>query len=73
MFRATGVRLAESISKQPLNLREASAALLPPLPYVFRPWRPLPKLMSLVVVCTVEYCERIGTCHMKCARWGMTM
>ncbi len=34
MFRVTAVRLAESVSKQPLNLREASAALLPPLPYV---------------------------------------
>ena len=33
MLRATAVRLAESISTQPLNLREASAALLPPLPY----------------------------------------
>ena len=32
MLRVTGVRLAESISKHPLNLREASAALLPPLP-----------------------------------------
>lgn len=37
MFRATIVRLAESVSTQPLNLREASAALLPPLPYVIVP------------------------------------
>ena len=34
MFRVTAVRFAESVSKHPLNLREASAALLPPLPYV---------------------------------------
>lgn len=34
MLRVTGVRLAESVSKIPLNLREASASLLPPLPYV---------------------------------------
>ncbi|KAH9945172.1 ACN9-domain-containing protein [Epithele typhae] len=32
MLRTSAVRLAESVSKQPLNLREASAMLLPPLP-----------------------------------------
>ncbi|KAI0342935.1 ACN9-domain-containing protein [Trametopsis cervina] len=32
MFRPTTVRLAKSISEQPLNLQQASAALLPPLP-----------------------------------------
>ena len=34
MFRVTAVRFAESVSKQPLNLREASGAPLPPLRYV---------------------------------------
>jgi len=33
-MRATIPRLAESISKRPLNLREAGAALLPPIPCV---------------------------------------
>ncbi|KAI0671911.1 ACN9-domain-containing protein [Trametes maxima] len=45
MLRVTGVRLAESISKHPLNLREASAALLPPLPLyrrILRAHRHLP-------------------------------
>ncbi|KAI8982716.1 ACN9-domain-containing protein [Trametes punicea] len=45
MLRATGVRLAESISKHPLNLREASATLLPPLPLyrrILRAHRHLP-------------------------------
>ncbi|RDX43823.1 ACN9-domain-containing protein [Lentinus brumalis] len=45
MFRVTAVRLAESVSKQPLNLREASAALLPPLPLyrrILRAHRHLP-------------------------------
>ncbi|KAH9847536.1 ACN9-domain-containing protein [Lenzites betulinus] len=34
MFRATGVRLAKSVSTRPLNLDEASATLLPPIPCV---------------------------------------
>ncbi|KAI0709933.1 ACN9-domain-containing protein [Earliella scabrosa] len=45
MLRATGVRLAESVSKHPLNLREASATLLPPLPLyrrILRAHRNLP-------------------------------
>ncbi|KAH9902603.1 hypothetical protein C8Q73DRAFT_634545 [Cubamyces lactineus] len=45
MFRATTVRLAESVTKHPLNLREASAALLPPLPLyrrILRAHRHLP-------------------------------
>ncbi|RPD61036.1 ACN9-domain-containing protein [Lentinus tigrinus ALCF2SS1-7] len=45
MLRLTAVRLAESVSKQPLNLREASAALLPPLPLyrrILRAHRNLP-------------------------------
>ncbi|KAI0749831.1 ACN9-domain-containing protein [Daedaleopsis nitida] len=45
MLRVTGVRLAESVSKHPLNLREASAALLPPLPLyrrILRAHRHLP-------------------------------
>ncbi|KAI0694642.1 ACN9-domain-containing protein [Cerioporus squamosus] len=45
MFRVTAVRLAEPVSKQPLNLREASAALLPPLPLyrrILRAHRNLP-------------------------------
>ncbi|KAM5544539.1 hypothetical protein V8D89_001437 [Ganoderma adspersum] len=48
MFRATIVRLAESVSTQPLNLREASAALLPPLPLyrrILRAHRNLPREM----------------------------
>jgi len=32
MLRGTAVRLAESISKGPLNLEQAGASLLPPLP-----------------------------------------
>ncbi|KAF9448546.1 ACN9-domain-containing protein [Macrolepiota fuliginosa MF-IS2] len=31
-MRSTIIRLAENVSKTPLNLREASATLLPPLP-----------------------------------------
>ncbi|KAL7279336.1 hypothetical protein ACG7TL_007177 [Trametes sanguinea] len=45
MLRPTAVRLAESISKHPLNLREASATLLPPLPLfrrILRAHRHLP-------------------------------
>ncbi|KAI0366272.1 ACN9-domain-containing protein [Pilatotrama ljubarskyi] len=45
MLRMTGVRLAESVSKHPLNLREASATLLPPLPLyrrILRAHRNLP-------------------------------
>ncbi|KAI0787983.1 ACN9-domain-containing protein [Fomes fomentarius] len=45
MLRVTGVRLAESVSKIPLNLREASATLLPPLPLyrrILRAHRSLP-------------------------------
>jgi len=34
-MRATFFRRAESISKRPFNLREASAALLPPIPCVY--------------------------------------
>ncbi|KAI0349729.1 ACN9-domain-containing protein [Trametes cingulata] len=48
MLRVTGVRLAESVSKHPLNLREASAALLPPLPLyrrILRAHRNLPHEM----------------------------
>ncbi|KAI0636263.1 ACN9-domain-containing protein [Trametes polyzona] len=48
MFRGTAVRLAESVSKHPLNLREASAALLPPLPLyrrILRAHRHLPHEM----------------------------
>ncbi|KAI1797414.1 ACN9-domain-containing protein [Ganoderma leucocontextum] len=48
MLRATIVRLAESVSTQPLNLREASAALLPPLPLyrrILRAHRNLPREM----------------------------
>ena len=33
-LRRTLVRLAESVSARPLNLQQASAALLPPVPYV---------------------------------------
>lgn len=33
-MRATLIRLAESVTTKPLNLREASATLLPPIPYV---------------------------------------
>ncbi len=32
-MHTTLTRLAENISKRPLNLREASAALFPPIPY----------------------------------------
>ena len=32
-MRSTMLRLAESVSKTPLNLQEASAALYPPIPY----------------------------------------
>ena len=32
-MRVTLLRLAESVSARPLNLREASAALYPPIPY----------------------------------------
>lgn len=35
-MRTTINRLAESISKRPLNLKEASAALLPPIPCVMQ-------------------------------------
>ena len=35
-MRTTISRLAESISKRPLNLKEAGAALLPPIPYVMQ-------------------------------------
>ncbi|EJF64699.1 ACN9-domain-containing protein [Dichomitus squalens] len=45
MFRASLVRLAKSVSTHPLNLREASAALLPPLPLyrrILRAHRNLP-------------------------------
>ncbi|KAI0775030.1 ACN9-domain-containing protein [Trametes elegans] len=48
MLRATAVRLAESVSKHPLNLHEASAALLPPLPLyqrILRAHRALPHEM----------------------------
>ncbi|OCH94834.1 ACN9-domain-containing protein, partial [Obba rivulosa] len=44
-MRPTVVRLAESISKRPLNLREASASLLPPKPLyrrILRAHRSLP-------------------------------
>ncbi|PCH42399.1 ACN9-domain-containing protein [Wolfiporia cocos MD-104 SS10] len=44
-MRSTIVRLAESISKRPLNLREANAALLPPKPLyrrILRAHRSLP-------------------------------
>ncbi|KAI0833679.1 ACN9-domain-containing protein [Trametes gibbosa] len=41
MFRATSVRLAQSVSKRPLNLDEASATLLPPIP-ILRSHRKLP-------------------------------
>lgn len=34
-MRTTISRLAESISKRPLNLREAGAVLLPPIPCVY--------------------------------------
>lgn len=47
-FRASLVRLAESISSQPLNLREANAALLPPIPLyrsILRTHRHLPREM----------------------------
>jgi hypothetical protein len=44
-MRSTIVRLAESISKRPLNSREAAAALLPPIPCVIqRAARILPDL-----------------------------
>ncbi|OBZ72403.1 Succinate dehydrogenase assembly factor 3, mitochondrial [Grifola frondosa] len=48
MLRSTIVRLAESVSNKPLNLREASAALLPPLPLyrrILRAHRSLPHEM----------------------------
>ena len=32
-MRSTMLRLADSVSKTPLNLQEASAALYPPIPY----------------------------------------
>ncbi|TFY61730.1 hypothetical protein EVG20_g6948 [Dentipellis fragilis] len=32
MMRSTLVRLAESVTKRPLNLQEASATLIPPIP-----------------------------------------
>ena len=32
-MRSTMLKLAESVSKTPLNLKEASAALYPPIPY----------------------------------------
>ena len=35
-MRTTVSRLAESISKRPLNLKEAGAALLPPIPCVIQ-------------------------------------
>ncbi|KAF8493916.1 hypothetical protein F5888DRAFT_1617403 [Russula emetica] len=47
-MRTTISRLAESISKRPLNLREAGAALLPPIPLyrrILRTHRHLPAEM----------------------------
>ncbi|KZT07577.1 ACN9-domain-containing protein [Laetiporus sulphureus 93-53] len=47
-MRSTVVRLAESISKRPLNLRETSATLLPPIPLyrqILRAHRSLPHEM----------------------------
>ncbi|KIY74285.1 ACN9-domain-containing protein [Cylindrobasidium torrendii FP15055 ss-10] len=48
MIRPTLVRLAESIGTRPLNLQEASASLLPPLPLfrqILRTHRHLPAEM----------------------------
>ncbi|KAL1949692.1 hypothetical protein VTO73DRAFT_8573 [Trametes versicolor] len=48
MFRSTAVRFAESVSARPLNLREASGTLLPPLPLyrrILRSHRNLPREM----------------------------
>ncbi len=61
MFRATIVRLAESVSTQPLNLREASAALLPPLPYVLTLNVSILLATCMHVDYTAEYYERTET------------
>ena len=33
-MHTTLTRLAQNVSKRPLNLRDATAALLPPIPYI---------------------------------------
>ncbi|KAI0806139.1 ACN9-domain-containing protein [Irpex lacteus] len=48
MLRSTTIRLAQSVSKTPLNLQQASASLLPPIPLfrsLLRAHRRLPQDM----------------------------
>ena len=72
-MRSTMLRLAESVSKTPLNLQEASAALYPPIPYAlfaYYSWlcviHSCSGFLSMHTVYIDDYSALIGICHLIC-------
>ena len=72
-FRPTLIRQAASVSAHPLNLKETSATLHPPIPFVFEVLRPFWNEI-LTHVCEdsfVDYSALTGACLRTCDHLGM--
>lgn len=72
IMRRTLLRLAESVTAKPLNLREASSTLLPPKPYVRRSSiTDSQYLTDTTSGFFVAYYVHIVYSQLKCEHWAM--
>jgi hypothetical protein len=72
-MRSTLLRLAESVTLKPLNLRETSATLLPPKPYVVIHTQCKYSLLTTNSGCIVACYAHTVCSRLKCGHWETTM